>query len=127
MCDDATIDTDVLETDATEIWGDASEVMASAKDDIPALPASARGMVPGMREAPNLYQSSREALQEYYATGSEEFSNFKDLLLKTVIAYKVAEGASVAGIVSLISITGQGVDEALRNLSPEIHPWVEVF
>jgi|SRR5690625_861309 len=101
MCDDVTIDTDVLETDATEIWGDASEVMASAKNEIPAIPASAFGMVPGMSEAPNLYQSSREALQEYYETGSEEFSNFKDLLLKTVIAYKAAEGASQEEIESL--------------------------
>lgn len=49
------------------------------------------------------------------------------LLIAGIVGAIAGVASLVAGIVKLISSTGQGVDEALRNLSPEIHPWIEVF
>lgn len=94
MNDRVRIDTDVLEEDAQAVWQEASRVLSVEMRDIPELSTAAFGCVQGMESASGMYRSTREELQIYLDKGSQEFLRFKELLLRTVLAYKEQHGAT---------------------------------
>ena len=98
MTDGYTVNPAALEHDALQ-FDEWSQALDSIQKALPReLDPLIFSVIPGAQDVYAAYQRAVNALFEYVGEGSKEFDGFARALLKSVIAYAVAEGFSSADI-----------------------------